>query len=325
MGLSPTVIQAHITDWEAELKRGNRPYRQHWPSRLFRHEPLDNAVQILKSEFLLSRTGSDGRRPVDIAPPEIIQSREAAHNFVRLYFRPKNPTQYHIEGIRKANEIYLGRHAPVLVIFVFMSATILSQEGVEFSDGNMQSRITCKGSTDQEFQELPFKLIYHEGVFDPHTPAGQEIIRCRCAEVLVPSPMPLKGNLQAVLCRSPAERVTLLHLLGGADNSWSKRIRVFAAPGLFENIYSFVDTVDASDESIRFKLHPRRDGADVKVEGWIFSENDVEILRFGPVDLSSSTPWRVDHSLQSGLYITRVHLENCLAYEAPFLIDDLPF
>lgn len=151
MGLSPAVARAHIDDWEAALGRGNRLYRRNWPSRLFRHEPLENAVEILRSGTLLSRTASEGRRVRDIAPPGIIQRRHEAHDYVRLYFRPKNPTQYHIEGIRRPAEYYQGHHAPVLIIFVFGAQDILTAPGVEFSDGNMQAGATRKGSTNREF------------------------------------------------------------------------------------------------------------------------------------------------------------------------------
>lgn len=133
MGLSPRVARAHIDDWKERLARGNRPYRQHWPSRLFRHEPLENAVKILKSGVLLSRRDAASEIERDIAPADIIASSEAAHGFVRLYFRPKSPTQYRIEGIRKPNELYQGRHAPVLFLMLFRAEDILTQQGVAFS------------------------------------------------------------------------------------------------------------------------------------------------------------------------------------------------
>ena len=130
MGLSPKLIQSHLDTWSARLKKtGNRPYRQHWPSRLFRHEPLENAVRILQSGKILSREDSKGQIVRDIAPQEIIMHSDAAHHFVRLYFRPKNPTQYRIEGIRKPEEYYKGCHAPVLIILIFSAVDILTGDG----------------------------------------------------------------------------------------------------------------------------------------------------------------------------------------------------
>ena len=123
MGLSTDVVKSHIDQWEDRLSRGKGRYRENWPSRLFRHEPLENAVEILKSGALLSRRDAEGEIARDIAPADIIGSRRAAHDSVRLYFRPKSPTQYHIESIRKPRDLYHGRQAPVLVLKELGAAT----------------------------------------------------------------------------------------------------------------------------------------------------------------------------------------------------------
>lgn len=325
MGLSPDVVRAHIDKWEKRLGRGNRPYRRHWPARLFRHEPLENAVKILQSGVLLSRRDAAVGIERDIAPADIIATRMAAHGLVRLYFRPKSPTQYHIEGIRKPNELYQGRHAPVLVIMIFQAEHILTHPGVEFSDGNMQAYDTVTGSTEEEFQLIPFNLVYHEGAFDPHSAQGADIIRRRCAEVLLPSPLRLPGNLQGVLCRSPAERATLLHLLGNSADRWSERIRVYAEPGLFESRYAYLNTVDGGPEGVVFTLNPRRDGVSVTTTMWVWDDNGNQRMHFGPKELNPAKRWISRKSLEPGTYLARFKLEGCLAYEAPFMIDEMPF
>ncbi len=325
MGLSLDVVRAHIDHWEHHLGRGNRPYRRHWPSRLFRHEPLENAVNILQSGVLLSRREAAGEIERDIAPADIIASRAAARDSVRLYFRPKSPTQYQIEGIRKPTDLYHGRQAPVLIIMVFRAEDILTQPGVEFSDGNMQSYGTVTGSTDAEFEAIPFDLVYHDGVFGRHTAQGAEIVRRRCAEVPLPSPLDLPGNLQAVLCRSPAERATLLHRLGNSADHWSGRIRVFAAPGLFESRYTYLNSVDGKPDGIAFTLNPRHDGATVTTTMWVWDDNGRQRMHFGPKELDPAKRWKSRETLEPGTYLARFELEGCLAYEAPFMIDELPF
>src|SRR5207249_7326763 len=127
----------------------------------------------------------------------VIAAQQQAHAYARLYFRTKNPTQFHVEGIRKASEYYhrdSDTHAPVLVIMIFRAEGILTTPGVCFSDGNMQSGMTDKFSTDDEFIKLPFDKIYHVGSIQ----SGSDIIRCRCAEVLVPDQLILDHRLQAV-------------------------------------------------------------------------------------------------------------------------------
>lgn len=317
MGLRRSFVRAHIEHWETQLARGNRPYRQNWPSRLFRHEPLENAVEILSSDQLLSRSEANIVR--DIAPADIINHTDAAHSFVRLYFRPKNPTQYRIEGIRKPNEVYHGRQAPVIILFVFQALDILSADDVQFSDGNMQSTSTNRGSTEEFFRAIPFDEVFHEGVFDP----GSSILRRRCAEVLLPSPLIVKGSLQAVMCRSPAERATLLHLLGSKAVQWKDRIRVYSEPGLFENTYAYMDTVDGASDGVRFTFHPRRDGRPVRAEIWVTGKNLNH--HTAPRDFDTSEKWIIRRKLNPGVYEVRIHVEECLAYNAVFLVDDLPF
>lgn len=135
MGISAGVAANHISSWEAKLQSS---YRRLWPSRLFRHEVLENAVNVLKSGQILSRHSANSVMARDIAPDGIINLTDAAHGYVRLYFRPKTPTQYRIEGIRREEEIWNERHAPVLYMFVFKSENTLTKSEVKFSAGNMQ-------------------------------------------------------------------------------------------------------------------------------------------------------------------------------------------
>ena len=325
MGLSPDVVRAHIDYWEHQLSIGNRRYRRHWPARLFRHEPLENVVKILQSRALLSRRDAAAEIERDIAPADIIASTAAARDSVRLYFRPKNPTQYHIEGIRKPNELYHGSQAPVLIIMVFRAEDILTQPGVEFSDGNMQSYGTVTGNTEAKFEAIPFDQVYHEGVVDRQTARGADIVRRRCAEVLLPSPLHLPGHLQGVLCRSPAERATLLHQLGNSADQWIDRIRVFTALGLFESRWAYLNTVDGGPDSVAFTISPRHDGASVTTTMWVWDGNGNQRMHFGPTELNPAKRWISQESLEPGTYLARFELEGCLAYEAPFMIDELPF
>lgn len=327
MGLSRNVVRMHIDRWEPQLGDSNRPYRKVWPSRLFRHEPLENTIKILQSGVLLSRTAAKAAGLIvrDIAPQEIIGRTTTAHASARLYFRPKSPTQYHIEGIQKPNELRFEDHAPVLVILIFGAQDILTQDGIRFSDRNMQSPNTATFSSDADFEALPFDQIYHDGVFDPRSELGADIKRRRCAEVLVPSPLRLEGNLQGILCRSPAERSTLLHLLGEAADRWKDRIRVYTKPGLFENRYAYLDTVDGSPTGVAFTFHPRRDGAHVATQMWVRDASGVQIMSFGPTQLDPAKPWRSSAALGPGTYLARFEVEGCLAYEAPFIVEELPF
>src|SRR3981189_1244306 len=121
MALSTGFIEDHISKWEAELAKPWYPYRNKWPRCLFHHAPIENAVGILKDGNLRSRHDTANARTKDVAAAGVISARDHAHNFARLYFRARTPTQWHIEGIRKAGECSYGpaSHAPILIMFVF--------------------------------------------------------------------------------------------------------------------------------------------------------------------------------------------------------------
>lgn len=325
MGLSDELTRTHINDWTRKFESSNRPYKANWPSKLFRHEPLESALRILRSGVLLSRNDAGPNIATDIAPPQIIQRSSRAHGYVRLYFRPRSPTQFHIEGIRKSCEEFHGCQAAVLFILVFDSFEILTSRETRFSDGNMQSPWTKEGSTDSEFQTLLFDRIYHDGPFDSGSPQGDDIVRCRCAEVLLPSPLELAGALRGILCRSPAERSTLIHLLGGHADQWRERIRVFTEPGLFENRYAYLYSVDADSKGVVFKIHPRLDEQPVTTQMWIHDEAGNLVAHRPARDLDPKKVWRARETFETGSYLVRIELENRLAHEAPFVIDDIPF
>jgi len=325
MGLTQGLFQTHLQSWESFLGKTNRPHRKEWPSRLFRHEPIENAVDIIKSGQLLSRNGAVGSIKRDIAPGNILASSAFAQDYVRLYFRPKTPTQYRIEGIRKPNQYYEGKHAPVLIIFVFKSENLLLNANTMFSDGNMQAGQTVWGGDDAFFQSINFNHVFHEGAFDPSNPANSGIIRERCAEVLMPSPLQLDDALQAILCRSPAERATLLQLLGDDAAIWQNRIRVHSATGLFNSEYVYLDSVSLSNEGVAFKFHPPVAYQTVNTVVEITGIDNPLRLNLGPWELDPRKPWISKHPFQDGIYEVKFHLEGCLAYHSKQVIESMPY
>jgi hypothetical protein len=186
MALSAVFVEDHIVKWEAELTKPWYPYRTKWPSRLFHHAPIENAVALLKDGNLRSRGDFGNSLPKDVAAASVISVRDHAHNFARLYFRPRTPTQWHIEGIRKAGECSYGdaSHAPILVMFVFDARQVLSSVGVKFCDRNMQLGSADPNDSEVYFSTIPFEKVFHEG----GTGGDRSITEHRCAEVLAESP-----------------------------------------------------------------------------------------------------------------------------------------
>jgi hypothetical protein len=328
MGITGGRADRHVKEWESKLgATGYLPHRSRWPSRLFHHSPIENAARILGHGYLLSRMDSEGERKFDVAGASVIQNRVKAHQFARLYFRPRTPTQYWIEGIRKPENYWNGdpsAHAPTLVMLIFDSRTILTQDGVRFSTGNMQSYDAVDGDTDSFFDTIDFAKVYHDGSHnDP------SITHCRCAEVLLPSPMPISDCLTAIHCRSVAERLTLLKEMGPrAASRLSQRIHVSDDLRVFEKRHTFVDTVSLQHDGIVFRLHPTAGTVAILVEAFdnagraITTNKRAELPVVPP---NGRVAWRVPANLPNGDYTVRITIEGCRAFEADLLLSDGPF
>lgn len=112
-------IHQHIQSWSTRL--GNLDW---WPRFVYHFTDVQNAVEILRSGYLYSRTEAANRGLMlsDNASPQVIQPTTPAHfDFVRFYFRPRTPTQFQNEGIRPQPQRPLGgAHCPIPIFFVLM-------------------------------------------------------------------------------------------------------------------------------------------------------------------------------------------------------------
>jgi hypothetical protein len=327
MGLSAKRVERHIREWEKKLAASYPTYRSRWPAHLFHHAPIENVASILRRGALLSREDSDDERRLDVADPEVLKLRARAHKFARLYFRPRTPTQFHIEGIRKANEYYKSSvHSPTLVMLVFDARSVLAADDVRFSRGNMQSAYSPDGDTEEFFDTIDFQKVYHEG----GTGGDQSIITARCAEVLAPSPLELEDNLRLILCRSQAERAFLLDRLRTDASFWSQQIVVSEDIRAFERRYTFAQKISIDDRGVLVGIAPRWDGRDVSVQVEVDTLKGKRVLEYGPSPLRPFPPnqkklWRIKGDIPAGTFRVRVWLETCLAFEGVLLNEDVPF
>ena len=179
MALSEVFVDSHIATQQARLTSPYYPHRKHWPTCLFHHAPMENAVAILQDGHLRSRNDAANQRPRDVAAPGVIDARGHAHDRVRMYFRPKTPTQWHIEGIRKPGECKYGdaTHAGMLVMFALDAKSVLIRPNIMFSDQNMQLGSTVPGDTELYFSSIDFSKVYSEG----NTGGDHSVIDARAA------------------------------------------------------------------------------------------------------------------------------------------------
>ena len=90
-------LRDHIDRLRSACYHGLGARRRRWPRYLFHCTDVLNVVSVVKSGELLSRAQAkrSDSLSVDIASPEIIEHTDAEwQDYVRLYFRPRTPTQY---------------------------------------------------------------------------------------------------------------------------------------------------------------------------------------------------------------------------------------
>lgn len=328
MALSAATVDQHIAHWQQELTSPFYPHRKHWPAHLFHHAPVENAVAILRDGHLRSRNDAANLRPRDVAAPGVINARDHAHDRVRLYFRPKTPTQWHIEGIRKAGECTYGdvTHAGVLAMFALDARTVLIKPDIMFSNQNMQLGNTQPGSDEEYFSNIPFRKVYSEG----NTGGDRSYTDARCAEVLPNSPLPLAECLRAIYLRSEPERDTLLHLLGDARGTWEKFCHVSDALKVFQKDYTFVQVLRLSSDGVVFRFNPRRDGRNLKVSIKVWDAAGTAVVDFfnGDHPAAPKQPyenWIWEQKLKEGDYLAEVQLEDTVAYRGELSLGDSLF
>ncbi|HSH81894.1 MAG TPA: DarT ssDNA thymidine ADP-ribosyltransferase family protein [Herpetosiphonaceae bacterium] len=314
-------IQQHIDNWKAKL--GNLDW---WPQYVYHFTDVHNAAKIIQSGCLYSRSECTrlGIMSVDNASPEIIQQTNREHlQYVRLYFRPRTPTQYRNEGIRPVGQRQLGAHCPVPVFFCFDALGILAQDDTEFSNGNMGSSWAEHSSTHEFFQSIPFQYVFHNGWLSDEEKG--KVIFHRNAEVLVPERLPLFPTLKFIACRSAAERQTLLHLLPATvKNEWGQHIRI-PGEGLFERRWTFVQEVVVVDDSVIFRFNPNTQTPGPFRVRFSYQENGSEQVRQWEAlkpDIKGSKRIHVEGA---SIGVAELYLDDALAFADTLIFDDLPF
>lgn len=328
MALSAAFVDQHIAHWQGQLTSPYYAHRRHWPSHLFHHAPLENAVAILRDGCLRSRNDADNLRTRDVAAPGVIDARDHAHDSVRLYFRPKTPTQWHIEGIRKPGECHYGddAHAPVLVMFLLDARSVLTLPDIRFSNKNMQIADTVAGDDEAYFDQIPFAKVFSEG----STGGDRSFTDARCAEVLAPSPLNLGDTLRGICLRSEPEKETLLHMLGEQRADWEPYCHVSDALKVFQKEYTFVDVLRLTSEGVIFRLNARKDGARIKVKIDVWDGRERHVVDFyneshEPVPEDPHNNWIWRHPLPHDMYRVEVRLEGQLAYQSYMVLGDTLF
>lgn len=305
-----------------------RGVRRWWPKWIYRSDHVENAARILNSGVLLSRARAEHQGCIakdSGSQRHIAEMTQRQRDYVRLYFRPRTPTQFANEGIRPSRMVRYGAHMPVPVYFLF-SVRLLAERGVTFTRGRLTS-LAEVGRTAAFLRSIKFADVYH----DSGVGSRREILNARNAEVLVANELPL-DYLRLVVCRSEAELETLLSLLDGSTRaSWIGKIVVDEGPWrLFNRRATYVKDVRLESESSRFAFYGDREKQwrgpfDLHIEWtareWraVYADDDF---------VATADPLEISLPMIRNDYVVRVTLNGDLCYLGSFYQTsglDLPF
>jgi hypothetical protein len=207
-------------------------------------------------------------------------------------------------------------------MFVLDARPVLTREGTQFSNENMQRASACVGGDKAFLDSIPWDKVFHEGGLG----GDHSIIAHRCAETLAVSPLALADCLQWIYCRSEAERDTLLHFLGQAAEPWLAKIRVSDDIRVFNRLLTYVEHVHLSPDGVVFELHPRNDGRNIDFRMHVIDGTGAVVAEFVNPDFQPLPPttkrWRVPSVLIPGFYLVRMWIEEELAFEARLQLGD---
>lgn len=320
----------NINDFLTTLKNSSflPKYIKWWPKYLFHFSDINNIISILETNHLYSRNLAIKKDLliVDIASEEVIsKTKYEIKNFVRLYFRPKTPTQYRNEGIRPLNQREIHSHCPVPIYLMFDSASILSLPNSKFSKGNLAKKDTSYTDDIKKLYQFPFNLIYHDSFFHDEI-EKKRVIRHRNAEVIIPKSLNL-DSLKLIVCRSEAEKDTLLNLLN--KNSWLKwnsKISVDRKNYLFCKEWTYVEKAIMGSNYIILDFPP-----DSKTPGPFtlkLERRDLitdELISGKISQFMCEGRKRINFKQDSKEYSIKIFLDNDMAYWGFYDYDDLPF
>jgi hypothetical protein len=290
-----------------------------WMPYVYRFDDVQAVASILQAGAIYSRERCErlGLLQLDTANPDIIEHSPWAHGYVRLYFRPMTPTQYRNEGIRRpADRTSGGAHCPVPVFLVFDAVEILTQWGSEFTNGNWGTGRSNKGASADFLRSLPWESVYHYGVIRHPFDIADVTFR-RNAEILIRNELEL-ASLRAIVCRSGAERETLLYLLGDAAIEWEGKIRLQRlGEKHFYQEWLYVTSValrTGTDLDVAF--HPPRDSEgpfEIRIEVWD-DRTDELVLNRAAVKDPVVSKYALKLPTEVSKARVRITVEDALAY-----------
>ena len=303
-----------------------RPRQRWWPDFLFHFTDVRNVASILRTGEMLSRTQvqASGQHQVDIASPGVIAETDPTwQDYVRLYFRPRTPTQYRNAGFRPPGQRSYEAHCPVPVFLLLDVMEVFSSTGVIFTNGSVASQPRPNTDLDS-FKAIPFDTVYHDTWFDPSE--RDTIVYHRHAEVLVPERLS-SSAIRYIFCRSQAEYETLLNLLSpGTLSRWVGQIAVRPDLDLFFRRWSFIEQVAMTADSVLFRFHFGNSDGPFSARAELVGTATGERLTWHADEFTIPERLRLRLNFrQPQDYAIQFFLDDQLAYSGRYREEPLPF
>jgi hypothetical protein len=307
MSITLKRAKRHTEEWLTKL--APFPVRANWPVHLFHTCQLEVAVEIVKAAQITCR-GSVTNLICDVANQGAVWNNPQAHNYVRLYFRPRNSFHLKTEGVKAAGDPYrVDPHMSIPIAFAFDFQKVMCLPHSGFVPGNFAKTGAAPQTGDANFDKMKFDLIYHDSA--PTQERMAEVHNWRMSEVVVQNALPL-DHLSYVICRTPHEERTLRYALG---NHASPKIIVEQRGSIFMRRGMFVDEVYWQSNLLNMRFHGptgyTKEKYVIKVVCWDGATQNEKsylaapgIYHFPGIEASKDAIWRIE-------------IEGCVVYHAP--------
>ncbi|SFC10290.1 protein of unknown function [Alkalibacterium subtropicum] len=311
--------------------------RRGWFKYCYHFSHVENIVSILNDGRLLSRNQAirEGKMKSDNASQKVIdQTNPEYKDYVRFYFRPKSPTQYHNEGFKTREQLEiseLGAQCAVPVFLLLDIRKLLSQPECLFTETSLAgSGPVSLYSTPEEFKKLPFDKIYHDRALSHDE--KRSIIGHRHAEIIVPNSLPLDEYLMKIVVRTPAEKETLLALMSeDLREKYEKYVQIDTSNVIFFSRWTYFHTAQLKSEYMRFDLRISQQYLnnskpvqfDLEAE---LGEADGTVKKQTIMDWTAKSVLTIPFKEPRDKYDITLKFDNHLMYKGRFQAeDDLPF
>lgn len=325
-------------------KQGNKLRRDlnWWPSFLYHFTDVHNASSILDQGWIYSREQVEKQNIMrhDNASRAVIDATNVeSKSYGRLYFRPLTPTQFHNEGYKpeEVREKEINASCPVPIFLCLTASDILEYEGTKFAERGISGKRNDVQTGIEAFSELNFDKIYHEG---PLRPEEKDIIEYRHSEVIHEGGFPVNPFLRCILCRTQAERETLLYLLQRYSlrlyNTYKDKVlykptlKCFYNNGIFLKYVSVKEGklyIEFNDPEQRIKVYQNEIELEINIE-LLYKKFDGRILKYdnvaGIINYCKSRSGEVilRKNLDYDILGIKVKIDQAVMYENEIIVGD---